>query len=133
MIKNEPDLMIPLSIFQDRKENSVVGDSWNAQLKSTLQNSQSPLDIIFQSCEPAIIENLTDIQIQSLADQLTNHQLKILTKDLNSYQLQAPAEHLTDGQLEVSIDHLTNHQLQTLAQELNEIKLKIIVPMLGED
>ncbi len=25
-----------------------------------------PLDIIFQSCEPAIIENLTDIQIQSL-------------------------------------------------------------------
>lgn len=95
--------MIPLSIFQDRK--------------STLQNSQSPLDIIFQSCESVIIENLTDIQIQSLADQLTNHQLKILTKDLNSYQLQAPAEHLTDGQPYLTRD-LSDHHLTILSKEL---------------
>lgn len=77
-------------------------------------------------------KNLTENQLETLADTLNNEKLQILVKNLTDKQLQVLAEHLTDGQFQALVDHLTNHQLQTLAQELNPEKLQIIVPILND-
>ncbi len=79
-----------------------------------------------------IIPQLNSNQLQVLAQNLTNGQLQKIIPELSSNHLQALAENLTDEQLQTLVDHLTNHQLQTLAQELNPEKLQIIVPILND-
>lgn len=77
------------------------------------------------------IQGLTDDQLKTLANTLSNEQLQKIIPELSSNQLQVLAKNLTDEQLQALVDHLTNHQLQTLAQELNPEKLQIIVPILN--
>ncbi|MFP3023638.1 MAG: hypothetical protein ACEY3K_12380, partial [Wolbachia sp.] len=79
-----------------------------------------------------LIKSLTDDQLKTLANTLSNEQLQKIIPELSSNQLQVLAENLTDEQLQALVDHLTNHQLQTLAQELNPEKLQIIVPILND-
>lgn len=79
-----------------------------------------------------IIPELNSNQLQVLAQNLTDGQLQKIIPELSSNQLQALAKNLTDEQLQALVDHLTNHQLQTLAQELNPEKLQIIVPILND-
>ncbi|WP_425386356.1 magnesium transporter MgtE N-terminal domain-containing protein [Wolbachia endosymbiont (group A) of Barypeithes pellucidus] len=79
-----------------------------------------------------IIPELNSNQLQVLAQNLTNGQLQKIIPELSSNQLQALAENLTDEQLQALVDHLTDYQLQTLAQELNPEKLQIIVPILND-
>ncbi|BFD47983.1 MAG: hypothetical protein DMENIID0003_10570 [Wolbachia endosymbiont of Sergentomyia squamirostris] len=79
-----------------------------------------------------IIPELNSNQLQVLAQNLTDGQLQKIIPELSSNHLQALAENLTDNQLRALVDHLTNHQLQTLAQELNPEKLQIIVPILND-
>lgn len=79
-----------------------------------------------------IVPELNSNQLQVLAQNLTNEQLQKIIPELNSNQLQALAKNLTNQQLQALVDHLTNHQLQTLAQELNPEKLQIIVPILND-
>lgn len=79
-----------------------------------------------------IVPELNSNQLQVLAQNLTNEQLQKIIPELNSNQLQALAKNLTNKQLQALVDHLTNHQLQTLAQELNPEKLQIIVPILND-
>ncbi|AGJ99104.1 Putative MgtE intracellular N domain protein [Wolbachia endosymbiont of Drosophila simulans wNo] len=77
--------------------------------------------------------SLSNEQQQVLAQNLTDGQLQKIIPELSSNQLQILAEHLTDGQFQALVDHLTNHQLQTLAKELNPEKLQIIVSLLDQD
>ncbi len=83
-------------------------------------SSKIPEDIILSKAFAKIfVENLTENQLETLANTLNNE------------QLQALAENLTDNQFRALVDHLTDHQLHTLAQELNPEKLQIIVPILN--
>lgn len=79
-----------------------------------------------------ITPELNSNQLQVLLQNLTDNQLQRIIPELSSSQLQVLAQHLTDEQLKALVDHLTNHQLQTLAQELNPEKLQIIVPILND-
>lgn len=78
------------------------------------------------------LKGLTENQLKTLANTLSNGQLQKIIPELSSNQLQVLAENLTDNQFRALVDHLTNHQLQTLAQELNPEKLQIIVPILND-
>ncbi|WP_349967276.1 magnesium transporter MgtE N-terminal domain-containing protein [Wolbachia endosymbiont of Armadillidium arcangelii] len=88
---------------------------------SILYNDYSNLKEIISSniFTKFFIKDLTENQLKTFANALSNEQLQILVQNL------------TDNQLQALVDHLTNHQLQTLAQELNPEKLQIIVPILS--
>lgn len=79
------------------------------------------------------LKNLTENQLETLADILNNEKLQILAKSLTNKQLRVLAENLTDKQFQALVDHLTNHQLQVLTHTLDPEKLRIIVPLLDQD
>lgn len=84
-------------------------------------SSKIPVNIMLSKAFAKIfVENLTENQLEALANTLNNEQLQVL------------AENLTDNQFRALVDHLTDHQLQTLTQELNPEKLQIIVPILND-
>lgn len=78
-------------------------------------------------------KGLTEKQLNTLVNTLSNGQLQKIIPELSSKQLQVLAENLTDNQLRALVDHLTDHQLQTLTHTLDPEKLRIIVPILNKD
>ncbi|WP_250294907.1 magnesium transporter MgtE N-terminal domain-containing protein [Wolbachia endosymbiont of Oedothorax gibbosus] len=88
--------------------------------------------ILSDAFAKTFFKGLTENQLKTLANTLSNEQLQKIIPELSSNQLQVLAKNLTDEQLQALVDHLTNHQLQTLAQELNPEKLQIIVPILND-
>ncbi|WP_353279548.1 MgtE intracellular N domain protein [Wolbachia endosymbiont (group B) of Xanthorhoe designata] len=89
-------------------------------------------EIVQEEVLSDFIKKLTDDQLKTLANTLSNEQLQKIIPELSSNQLQVLAKDLTDKQFQTLVDHLANHQLQTLAQVLNPEKLHIIVSFLDQ-
>ncbi|GFR23718.1 mgtE_N domain-containing protein [Trichonephila clavata] len=112
--------------FSD-KEGNIIDSPDNEALQTLCYTAD-----LTENQLKTFANTLSNEQLQVLAQNLTDNQLQKIIPELNSNQLQALAENLTDEQLQALVDHLTNHQLQTLAQELNPEKLQIIVPILND-
>ncbi|WP_341814727.1 magnesium transporter MgtE N-terminal domain-containing protein [Wolbachia endosymbiont (group A) of Chalcis sispes] len=113
----------------DSPDNEVLQD---IMLYYGERHIRDVLLLLSNAFTKVFIQGLTDDQLKTLANTLSNEQLQKIIPELSSNQLQVLAENLTDEQLQALVDHLTNHQLQTLAQELNPEKLQIIVPILND-
>ncbi len=117
---------IPESILLSNAFAKIFAENLTDDQLKTLANPLSNEQL------QKIIPELNSNQLQVLAQNLTDGQLQKIIPELSSNQLQALAENLTDNQLRALVDHLTDHQLHTLAQELNPEKLQIIVPILND-
>lgn len=113
----------------DSPDNKVLQD---IMLYYGERHIRDVLLLLSSTFTKVFIQGLTDDQLKTLANTLSNEQLQKIIPELSSSQLQTLAKNLTDEQLQALVDHLTNHQLQTLAQELNPEKLQIIVPILND-
>ncbi len=113
----------------DSPDNEVLQD---IMLYYGERHIRDVLLLLSNAFTKVFIQGLTDDQLKTLTNTLSNEQLQKIIPELSSSQLQTLAENLTDEQLQALVDHLTNHQLQTLAQELNPEKLQIIVPILND-
>ena len=113
----------------DSPDNEVLQD---IMLYYGERHIRDVLLLLSSTFTKVFIQGLTDDQLKTLTNTLSNEQLQKIIPELSSSQLQTLAKNLTDNQLQALVDHLTNHQLQTLAQELNPEKLQIIVPILND-
>lgn len=113
----------------DSPDNKVLQD---IMLYYGERHIRDVLLLLSNAFTKVFIHGLTDDQLKTLTNTLSNEQLQKIIPELSSSQLQTLAKNLTDEQLQALVDHLTNHQLQTLAQELNPEKLQIIVPILND-
>ncbi|GFR00005.1 mgtE intracellular N domain protein [Trichonephila clavata] len=127
--------------FSDDQGNDLNSQSNDILQSHVFSKEQIIINDIISSNKDIILSDafaktffkgLTENQLKTLANTLSNEQLQKIIPELSSNQLQVLAENLTDEQLKALVDHLTNHQLQTLAQELNPEKLQIIVPILND-
>ncbi len=122
------------NILSSISENTVVSSAFTKVFIQDLTDDQlkTLANTLSNEQLQKIIPELSSNQLKTLANTFSNKQLQKIVPKLSSTQLQALAENLTDEQLQTLVDHLTNHQLQTLAQELNPEKLQIIVPILND-
>ncbi|WP_410542039.1 magnesium transporter MgtE N-terminal domain-containing protein [Wolbachia endosymbiont (group A) of Pogonocherus hispidulus] len=122
------------NILSSISENTVVSSTFPKVFIQGLTDDQlkTLANTLSNEQLQKIIPELSSNQLKTLANTFSNEQLQKIVPKLSSNQLQALAENLTDEQLQTLVDHLTNHQLQTLAQELNPEKLQIIVPILND-
>ncbi|WP_353274487.1 magnesium transporter MgtE N-terminal domain-containing protein [Wolbachia endosymbiont (group B) of Hofmannophila pseudospretella] len=83
-------------------------------------------EIVQEEVLSDFIKKLTDDQLKTLANTLSNEQLQKIIPELSSNQLQALAKNLTDKQLKTLANTLSNEQLQKIIPELSSNQLQVL-------
>ncbi|UPA55292.1 MgtE intracellular N domain protein [Wolbachia pipientis] len=117
--------------FSDYQGNIINSPDNQALQYIGLDVSEETIKDILSKIPENII--LSKMFAKIFVEELTEDQLETLANTLRPGQIEDLVEHLTDNQWKALVSHFTNHQLHILVHELNQEKLKIIVPLLNKD